>query len=169
MFKKGVYLFLQNGDLYCSVFLLVTILTLTSIQVILRYVFSAPLPWGEEVTTHLLVWITFLGGAVVTRREEHIKVTFFVEWCPKKFLVWLFLIMDLMIVGFLVAILIGCIPVFQKLRLMLLPALQISMNWVFASVPISAAIMLLYYGHSIYKQVGSIIRGEEVPLTHRFH
>ena len=169
MIRKRLMHVLKNGDLYCSIFLLVTILALTSFQVILRYVFSAPLPWGEEVTTHLLVWITFLGGSIVTRREEHIKVTFFVEYLPQRVLVWLFLVFDILIAGFLIAILVGCISVLQKLKLMLLPALQISMNWVFASVPLSAAIMLIYYGVSIYHQIRRLVRGEDVPLAHRFH
>jgi TRAP-type C4-dicarboxylate transport system permease small subunit len=156
-------------DLILSVLLLVSILVITSVQVILRYVFSAPLAWGEEVTTNMLVWITFLGGSIVTRREAHIKVTFFVEFLPKRVLVWLFLMLDILIACFLVAILIGCVPVFNKLKLMLLPALQISMNWVFLSVPLSAAIMLVYYFFSIKTQIRLLIRGEDIPLTHRFH
>jgi TRAP-type C4-dicarboxylate transport system permease small subunit len=147
----------------------VSILFVTSLQVILRYVFSAPLPWGEEVTTNLLVWITFLGGGIVTRREAHIKVTYFVEFLPERALGWLFLVMDILIVCFLLAILVGCFPVLMKLRQMLLPALQISMNWVFASVPISAAIMLVYYFFSIKEQLRRLLKGEAVLLDHRFH
>ncbi len=160
---------LLNADLCCGVLLLLSVLIIISVQVILRYVFSSPLSWPEEVTTHALVWITFLGGSIVTRREEHIKVTFFVEFLPKKILGWLFLILDILIVCFLIAILIGCVTVFKKLRLMLLPATQISMNWVFASVPICALIMLLYYLSSIWKQFRCLIRGEEVPIDHRLH
>ena len=160
---------LLRTDLYCAVFLLLSVLIITSVQVILRYVFSSPLSWPEEIATHALVWITFLGGSIVTRREEHIKVTFFVEFLPKKFLGWLFLILDILIACFLIAILIGCIPVFKKLRLLLLPATQISMNWVFAAVPICALIMLLYYLSSMWKQFRRLIRGEEVPIDHRFH
>jgi TRAP-type C4-dicarboxylate transport system permease small subunit len=168
--NKERFKYLQkNGDLYCSVLLLISVLVITSVQVILRYVFAAPLPWAEEVTTNMLVWITFLGGSIVTRREEHIKVTYFVEFLPKRVLMWLFLILDILIAIFLVAILVGCVSVFKKLRLMLLPATQISMNWVFASVPISAAIMLIYYGFSIQRQIGRLYRGEEVPIEHRLH
>jgi TRAP-type C4-dicarboxylate transport system permease small subunit len=160
---------LLNADLYCGVFLLLSVLVITSLQVILRYVFSFPLPWPEEVTTNMLVWITFLGGSIVTRREEHIKVAYFVQFLPKRALGWLFLLLDILIACFLIAILVGCFPVFKKLRLILLPATQISINWVFASVPISASIMLLYYLSAIWDQLRRLVRGEEVPLEHRLH
>jgi len=169
MKKRRLKEILLHADLYCGAFLMAAVLTIISFQVILRYFFSSPLPWPEEVTTSLLVWITFLGGSIVTRREEHIKVTYFVEFLPKRVLIWIFLFLDILIIFFLTAILIGCVPVFQKLRLILLPATEISINWVFASVPISAFMMLIYYVSSAWTQVQHILRGTEVPLAHRFH
>jgi TRAP-type C4-dicarboxylate transport system permease small subunit len=158
-----------NADLYCGALLLLSVLIITSLQVIVRYVFSSPLPWPEEVTTNMLVWITFLGGSIVTRREEHIKVSYFVEFLPKRILGWLFLLLDILIACFLIAIIVGSFTVFKKLRLILLPATQVSINWVFAAVPISAFIMLIYYLASIWKQIKCIARGEELPVAHRFH
>lgn len=44
------------------------------VNVVLRYVFLRPLPWAEEVTLYLMVWIVFVGGSVVMRTRGHIAV-----------------------------------------------------------------------------------------------
>jgi len=46
------------------------------LQVVLRYVFSAPLPWPEELGTFLLVWISCFGAAYATRYGMNIALLF---------------------------------------------------------------------------------------------
>ncbi len=53
-------------------------------QVTLRYVFSAPSPVTEELARLSLIWLTFLGAAVVTRRREMLRVTYFVDKLPRR-------------------------------------------------------------------------------------
>ncbi len=47
--------------------------------VILRYVLKSPLFWAEEVTVLGLIWITFLGGAMLVRQDKHVAITFAVD------------------------------------------------------------------------------------------
>jgi TRAP-type transport system small permease protein len=49
-------------------------------QVALRYFFHSPLPWPEELSQFLLVWMSFLGMYVAIRRNQHIRI----EWLPKN-------------------------------------------------------------------------------------
>ncbi len=44
------------------------------VNVVLRYVFRAPLPWAEEVAIYLIVWIVFVGGSVAVRTRGHISI-----------------------------------------------------------------------------------------------
>jgi C4-dicarboxylate transporter, DctQ subunit len=44
------------------------------VNVVLRYVFHAPLAWAEELTMYAMVWIVFVGGSVVVRTRGHIAV-----------------------------------------------------------------------------------------------
>ncbi len=44
------------------------------LNVVLRYVFLAPLNWAEELTLYLMVWIVFVGGAVAVRTRGHIAI-----------------------------------------------------------------------------------------------
>ncbi len=50
------------------------IVVLTIAQVIFRFVFNSPLVWSEELARLLLVWVTFLGGAVVCWDGTHLNV-----------------------------------------------------------------------------------------------
>ena len=64
--------------LIASVFLAATV-ALTFAQVVLRFVFSDPRAWVEEVGRYLFVWITFLGAAVAVAHDAHIRVDAFVQ------------------------------------------------------------------------------------------
>lgn len=44
------------------------------VNVALRYIFLLPLPWAEEVTIYLIVWIVFVGGSVAVRTRGHIAI-----------------------------------------------------------------------------------------------
>jgi TRAP-type C4-dicarboxylate transport system permease small subunit len=43
-------------------------------NVIARYVFLSPFIWAEETLQFLNVWAVLLGAAVVTRRNQHLKM-----------------------------------------------------------------------------------------------
>jgi len=55
--------------------LIVAFLTLSVFaDIILRFVFSNPLNWVQEVASGSLIWITFLGAGALTRKNQHLKL-----------------------------------------------------------------------------------------------
>src|SRR5205809_571883 len=44
------------------------------LQFFTRYILNDSLAWTEEIARYGLMWIVFIGGAVVTRRNSHIAV-----------------------------------------------------------------------------------------------
>src|SRR3954464_11470487 len=44
------------------------------LQFFTRYVLNDSLAWTEEIARYGLMWLTFIGGAVVTRKKAHIAV-----------------------------------------------------------------------------------------------
>ena len=44
------------------------------LQFFTRYVLNDSLSWTEEIARYGLMWIVFIGGAMVTRRNTHIAV-----------------------------------------------------------------------------------------------
>ena len=53
-------------------------------QVILRYVFSSGLSWGEEITRYTMIWVAMLSGSILVKNRELIKVDFLdTLWSPR--------------------------------------------------------------------------------------
>lgn len=85
----------------CSLFLLAMTILLI-LQVVLRYVFNAPLFWIEEVCTYVLVSLTFLGAAFAWGRREHITVDFAFEMLPARYANYLRYFVDASVMAFCV-------------------------------------------------------------------
>jgi TRAP-type C4-dicarboxylate transport system permease small subunit len=47
---------------------------LNFINVVGRYVFSWSLIWSDEIQVFIMVWMTFLGAAIVTWRRGHLRM-----------------------------------------------------------------------------------------------
>lgn len=52
------------------------------LQVALRYAFNHPLVWTDEAAAYFLVWISFLGMALASRKRIHIGISFVVDRLP---------------------------------------------------------------------------------------
>lgn len=63
--------------LYSVIGLLVLLMIVSNVlQVFYRYVLHAALRWPEEVSIFAMMWVTMLGGAVLSRRGAHISMDF---------------------------------------------------------------------------------------------
>ena len=57
-----------------TMIILAVLVTVVFVNICLRYLFSLPLSWSDELAKILLVWLTFFGGAAASRRGRHMKV-----------------------------------------------------------------------------------------------
>lgn len=51
-------------------------------QIFFRYALNSSILWSEEVATWCLVWLVFIGAAVIMRRWEHVQIPMFIQWLP---------------------------------------------------------------------------------------
>ncbi|WP_105565712.1 TRAP transporter small permease [Microbacterium halophytorum] len=65
---------LSTVEKVVSCALLGGLLVSVMLQVVSRYVFRAPLPWTDEVSRFLLVWLTFIAAAYVMSERMHVTV-----------------------------------------------------------------------------------------------
>jgi TRAP-type C4-dicarboxylate transport system permease small subunit len=54
------------------------------LQVVLRYVFNAPLVFTDELAAYLFVWVSFFGWTLATRKRIHIGIGVIAERLPAK-------------------------------------------------------------------------------------
>lgn len=135
----------EEPEILLGQIILAIFVALTSVQVVLRYAFNAPLTWPEELNAILLVWLTFIGATGLARRNGHIRVELVEEWCGKKVSLALDLIFHVITIAFLVYLVIGGWYMLQELEYERTPALRWKLSYVYAIVPVTAAAMIVIY------------------------
>jgi TRAP-type C4-dicarboxylate transport system permease small subunit len=60
-----------------AILLVAALALVVNLQIVARYVFEAPFVWPEEVSRLILVWLSFLAAAALTRRGGDIAVDTF--------------------------------------------------------------------------------------------
>lgn len=123
------------------------------VAVFYRYVLNASVPWADELPSLALIWLTFLGAAVLSRRDENLSFDGVSAALPPRVRRGLEVFN-----GVLILIFLG-ILVFHGWRLTTLTwsreavTLPISMGLIRAIVPVSGVLMMLVYVVRIYRAV----------------
>lgn len=139
--------------------LLIVMVVVVFLQVIFRFILRASLPWSEELSRYVMVWIAFLGAAIGVRRKSHIGVEALIIILPKNWQKWAGFFVSLcsaVFFAFLVKYgrLILRTVVFQRS-----PAMELSMAIPYSAILVGGALMLVY---SLYNAVEiATTRGEE--------
>ena len=129
---------LAKGEGWVLITLVVVMTVVVLLQVIYRYLLAQPLHWSEELARYLFVWISVLGAALSVQRRGHFGMDFFFKMLPdqgRRFLI--FIIYLLMGVVILVLLVQGIFLV-QKTAAQQSPAMEISMGWAYACLPVGA-------------------------------
>lgn len=123
---------------------------LTSLQVIMRYVFDAPLQWPEEVTQILLVWMTFIAAVGLSRQGLHIRVEIVENFLGQKVRNALEAVFNLLTIAFMLALIVGGWAMYEQLSFERTAALRWKLNMIYAIVPLSAAAMFAIHLGQLY-------------------
>jgi len=130
-------------ELICTVFVGAIVLVLFY-AVVMRYVFHMPPAWSIEVSRFMFLWMVMFGAALVTREKSHIKIDFIVNWLPLKVrFLWINLLRLVMLAfcGVLIYYGVKILPIVGQANT---PTLEMSMGWLYASVPAGGFLMGVY-------------------------
>lgn len=162
-----------------SAVLLIGMVSVSVIQVFLRYVLNSPLPWPEEMARWAFLWLVMLGCVTVTRTGTHIRMSMFVHMLPKGARAYTDLMgialsaTTLALIGWLGFGLMG-----QTTAVSI--SGHISYRWLYLALPVGAVLSLVNLLRSDVKKVpraavyGSVVLGiglswvvlEVVPLSY---
>jgi TRAP-type C4-dicarboxylate transport system permease small subunit len=78
--------------------------------VVLRYVLGASTVWQLELSTYLLMFAAFVGGAYGLKHGDHVKIDIVVDRLPEKTRLYVRLLAS--VLGFLFIVLVGIIACF---------------------------------------------------------
>ena len=115
----------------------------TFIQVVARYLFESSLVYSEELSRYLFVWTVFLGLPVVAKRGGHMAVTALSGRLKGAAARTMSIAAYLVGIAFMATMIIQGVEMVQRTSQQLSPAMEISMSWVYLSIPIGCLFMML--------------------------
>lgn len=114
-------------------------------NVVLRYTTSQSIEWAEEVSRHLMVWLTFLGCGPTLRYGGHIAVENLQDaLSPRGAVVLRALIAALLTAFFVFCIWFG-LEYMDRTQYQTTPATQISFALVYAALPVGMFLTLIHW------------------------
>ena len=125
------------------VILFPSLVAVTFLQVVFRYVFNHPLPWSEELAINLFVWVAFIGTSIALAKKGHYGLGFLKDKLPSlprrlaEVAIWCVSVAFLLIVTVY-----GVEVVMVTSHTM--TTLPLSMQWFFTAVPAGAILMLAH-------------------------
>lgn len=149
MLKKA-YGVLNAIRLFSIVALLASIIALSTVQIILRYLTGPgirPFSWADELIRMGIIWVAFLAASLGVKESAHLSVSFFVKrFFPKKAGVILGKIATLIVLAVLAVIVYYSIQqvIFTKAStLQNLPS--VSMAWFYSAIPTGCSLLFIDY------------------------
>lgn len=120
------------------------------LQLISRFILNNPMIFTEEIARYSYVWITFIGMSLATKQGDHIKVDFFINLLPKR---WMpFMEKAINIFSLVIILYLGYIGIkFMSFsRMNVSAALHIPLYIIYASFPIGCFLTALRIFQSIF-------------------
>ena len=113
------------------------------LQFFTRYVLNDSLSWTEEIARYGLMWITFIGGAVVTRKKTHIAVELLGNLMkPSLLRTMLFALVDFVTLGFLALLAWFSISITERMQSQTMTVFDLPMSYVYGGVAFGCFLML---------------------------
>jgi TRAP-type C4-dicarboxylate transport system permease small subunit len=126
------------------IMLLAAMVVVTFVNVVMRYVGESSFLWGEEVGRHLMIWLAFVGGGLALRTGAHIGVDSLERALPARAARIVRAAIALILLVLFVALTVEGVDYACRTRFQSSAALQISMAWVYAGMPIGGLLMLAH-------------------------
>lgn len=121
--------------------------------VFFRFVVQSSLAFPEELILYLFVWITFLGSAITLRRNAHAAIGIFVSWLPDVARRIALLTATVTSGLFFLILIVKGGQLTARVAPQISPALEISMAWAYAAVPVGSFFMMLFTIELLARQI----------------
>ena len=129
---------------FCADTLLLVMTFIVLVSVFYRYALGDPIFWVEEVSRFLFAYIVFLGAALSTHRRGHMAVDVLVKKLPHRVKDGWHVAIDMVVATVLLFVLVEGWRFTLLSQILISTALHIPMSVFFFSVPLGAALMLLF-------------------------
>jgi len=122
------------------------------LQFFTRYVLNDSLAWTEEIARYGLMWVVFIGGAMVTRRNSHIAVELISNVMkPGPLRSCLLAFVDVVKLAFIGLLAYLSITILDRMGIQRMTVIDWPMSYVYAGVALGCFLMLLRQIQTIWR------------------
>jgi TRAP-type C4-dicarboxylate transport system permease small subunit len=148
---------IERIQIFLGILCLCLIAGIIPLQVFFRYVVNKPLLWPEDIAKGLLVWLGFMGAAVLHKHRGLVTVDFFLNMFGYRTASAISFILDVMIAVLIVLLIVYGYRL-NLLQMMSLSSLTEIPRGYFFSMPlvVNSAVMLLYSLYGILQKAISV-------------
>ncbi|MCL4515228.1 MAG: TRAP transporter small permease [Firmicutes bacterium] len=142
---------LRNAEAGVIGILILVMSLLAFVQVLTRYVFKYPLPWIEELTRYIMVWMVLIGAATGVASKSHLGVEIMgIFLSPSRLRILNIFTMGLtVILGAVLVVVSTRFSLDQIDTQQLSPAMQIPMAYVTAALAVGSLLITIHAGHQL--------------------
>lgn len=122
------------------------------LQFFTRYVLNDSLAWTEEIARYGLMWVVFIGGAMVTRRNSHIAVELLSNVMkPGPTRQALLAAVDIVKLAFIAFLAYISVTITERMGIQRMTVFDLSMSWVYAGVSLGCFLMLFRQAVNVWR------------------
>ncbi|GHV89804.1 putative TRAP transporter small permease protein [Spirochaetia bacterium] len=125
-------------------FFVVVFVTLTFINVILRYFFNFVMSWAEEVIVLAFSWSVFLGAITAFRQNRHVAIDVIVTTFPVKVQRVVYIIIDVLVLALNIYLAYLSVVLCMNVGVKMTYVLKISFIYVDAALVVSFGLMAVF-------------------------
>lgn len=121
------------------------------LQFFTRYVLNDSVAWTEEIARYGLIWITFIGAIMVTRRNNHIAVVLAPNLLPAPAARFLMGLVDVLTFGFLALLSYFSVLIFNRMQFQRMTVIDLPMSYVYGAVVVGCFLMCFRQGQKVWR------------------
>ena len=148
---------LCKGLEWISMGLVAALSSVAALGVVDRYALHTGIGWTEEGARFLLIWASLLAAAVVVRKRAHFAVMVVVGLLPGRVQAVVAIVVNLLGLVILGVLLHYGVAVTRIMGIQRSPALDLPMNAIYVSLPISVACMLFFLVADTLERIGDLL------------
>ena len=134
-----------SANRWTLIALLAAMSVIIFVNVALRYLTNQSIEWAEEVSRHLMIWLTFLGAGPVLRYGGHIAVENLQDALPKALAQAMRAVIAVLLFSFFAFMIWYGWLYMNRAMFQLTAVTQIPFGYVYAAMPVGGVLLVVHW------------------------
>lgn len=137
--RRKVLWTINNLEQIIGSIMLLSMISLLTIQIISRFIFSSSIPWTEEISRYAFLWLVYVAVSLVAKENGHIRIIDHLKILPEKVARILLVISDTIWVALNLVFVVEGFKLFMSMYQypLVSAVLQWDLKYIFLIIPLS--------------------------------